>query len=206
MSTKTTLKRIALVAVSALGFGVLSVIPANASTTGSFTLDKSSITVVGSSSPSAVFKIRFNSSVAADTSHSLNEGESLTVTITGGGQATTTKTLAQIQDDLTLTEVTVADEGNAYSTATADAGNGSSSDTDGEIGYNNTDADCTDESDALDNRVYLRVTEASGGSALDQGEYTLRFRLTNSSGLVIDEETAYVKFVSLAQTQGLSWL
>jgi len=33
MSTKTSIKRIALVAVSALGFGLLSVMPANANTT-----------------------------------------------------------------------------------------------------------------------------------------------------------------------------
>ena len=47
MSTKTTLKRIALVAVSALGFGLLSTVaPANAAT-GSMTLSTSSLTVVG---------------------------------------------------------------------------------------------------------------------------------------------------------------
>jgi len=205
MSTKITLKRIALVAVSALGFGLVSGVPANASASGSFTLQKSSITVVGSSSPAAVFQIKINSSDSTDTSHSLASGETLTVTITGGGRdATPSKTLAEVQDDLTLTEVTVGTEGQAYSTATADSGNDAEaeSDTDGTIGSNNTDADCTDESDALDNCVYLKVTEASAGTALDQGEYTLRFRLTNSSGVVIDEETAYVKFVSSAADSG----
>jgi len=46
MSTKTTFKRIALVAVAALGLGVLSsVAPANAAA-GSFSLDTTSVTVV----------------------------------------------------------------------------------------------------------------------------------------------------------------
>ena len=47
MSTKTTFKRIALVAVAALGFGMLSVVPSNASTALSMTLSSTSITVVG---------------------------------------------------------------------------------------------------------------------------------------------------------------
>ena len=48
MSTKTTLKRIALVAVSALGFGIVSAIPSSAAVT-SFSLRHSSMTVVDSS-------------------------------------------------------------------------------------------------------------------------------------------------------------
>jgi len=58
MSTKTLRKRIALVAVSALGFGVLATVPAsaatvtNAYTTGS-TLSTSSLTVVGTSGSSS---------------------------------------------------------------------------------------------------------------------------------------------------------
>ena len=47
MSTKTTFKRVALVAVAAMGFGVLtSVSPANAAATASFTVNTgSSVTV-----------------------------------------------------------------------------------------------------------------------------------------------------------------
>jgi len=52
MSTKTTFKRVALVAVAALGLGVVtSVAPATAAAdtgTSSFTLNASSFTVVGS--------------------------------------------------------------------------------------------------------------------------------------------------------------
>ena len=54
MSTKTTIKRIALVSVSALGFGMLSVVPSNSITvgtyTGSLSSSTSSLTVVSTTS------------------------------------------------------------------------------------------------------------------------------------------------------------
>jgi trimeric autotransporter adhesin len=50
MSTKTTLKRIALVAVSAMGFGVMSVIPANAAIASATTFSLSSYRIVAGSS------------------------------------------------------------------------------------------------------------------------------------------------------------
>ena len=45
MSTKKTLKRIALVAVSTMGFGLLSVLPAKAGTTESVTLEEDSFSI-----------------------------------------------------------------------------------------------------------------------------------------------------------------
>jgi len=46
MSTKTTIKRIALVAVAALGFGVMSVVPSSAVESGdTYTLSASETTV-----------------------------------------------------------------------------------------------------------------------------------------------------------------
>ena len=72
MSTKTTLKRIALVAVSALGFGVLSAIaPANAATvtagaTSSLATDTSSITLIAAGAPAeseyGVFEVSLTNS------------------------------------------------------------------------------------------------------------------------------------------------
>jgi len=85
MSTKTTFKRIALVAVAALGLGVLtSVAPANAVAT-SMALDNSSITVVSSAtsdSPVAVFAITVTNTDTA--TPGLSAGESITASITGG--------------------------------------------------------------------------------------------------------------------------
>jgi len=86
MSTKTTFKRIALVAVAALGFGVLSsVAPANATAT-SMALDNSSITVVSSASsdsPVAVFAITVTNT-DTNTGAGLSAGESITATIASG--------------------------------------------------------------------------------------------------------------------------
>ncbi len=58
MSTKTTFKRVALVTVAALGLGVMtSVAPANAAAK-TFTLDTTSVTVVGTAaSMTALFKV-----------------------------------------------------------------------------------------------------------------------------------------------------
>jgi hypothetical protein len=87
MSTKTTFKRIALVTVAALGFGVMtSVAPASAAAT-SFSLNTSSITVVGGSAtdtPSAIVRIKVTSDTAgAANVGALAEGESITARVTG---------------------------------------------------------------------------------------------------------------------------
>jgi hypothetical protein len=85
MSTKTTFKRIALATVAALGFGLLSSVSAGAAdvTTGAttgFTTDTDSITVVGSSSPSATFKITMTGPITAG--QKLQAGETLTASVT----------------------------------------------------------------------------------------------------------------------------
>ena len=80
MSTKTTLKRIALVAVSALGFGIVSAIPSSAAVT-SFSLRHSSMTVVDSSGDGfATFVVRASNGVAGNTSaDSLAASETINV-------------------------------------------------------------------------------------------------------------------------------
>jgi trimeric autotransporter adhesin len=91
MSTKTTFKRVALVAVAALGFGTVSAIsPANAIGV-SFTTNASSYTSVGASSPQITVAI----TLTADTGVALAAGESLTVTTVGVpvGTSGTAKTL-----------------------------------------------------------------------------------------------------------------
>jgi hypothetical protein len=62
MSTKTSIKRIALVAVSALGFGLLSVMPAKASDTG--TLSASGYTLSGALNADAT--VAYQSKVFAE--------------------------------------------------------------------------------------------------------------------------------------------
>ena len=91
MSTKTTFKRVALVAVAALGFGTVSAIsPANAVGV-SFTTNASSYTSVGTS-PQITVAI----TLTADTGVALAGGESLTVSTVGvpTGTSGTAKTIA----------------------------------------------------------------------------------------------------------------
>jgi hypothetical protein len=71
MSTKTTFKRIALVAVAALGFGVLSVVPSQADVTGLIvtTTNGTGATVLktGESTTAATIKVQFLGLATADT-------------------------------------------------------------------------------------------------------------------------------------------
>ena len=71
MSTKTTFKRIALVAVAALGFGTLSVAPSNAAVlvgaaTNTLTMVSSSTTIVAGETATATFTSTFVGSAAYD--------------------------------------------------------------------------------------------------------------------------------------------
>ncbi len=111
MSTKTTFKRIALVTVAALGFGVLtSVAPATALPAKSIALNTSSMTIVqnGSDTPVAVVRI----DVASTDGLGLGNNETITAEVTGVPTNVTTKTLAAngglfsaTTNDLRMTEV-----------------------------------------------------------------------------------------------------
>jgi hypothetical protein len=199
MSTKTTFKRIALVAVASMGFGVLtSVAPANATTTG-FSLSKSSITVVGANTGAAVFRIQL-SQATANTAQSLQSDETLTVAIVGVPTGVTaTKTVATngvLGTDLVLTEGTVGTPGQPYSTWTANSSNA----TDGVFAPSQAAVADSSASGAVARSYYLRVSKGSN-DPFDQGTYTLRFRLVKGS-LLVSETTAKVTFVSSAIDSG----
>jgi trimeric autotransporter adhesin len=204
MSTKTTFKRIALVAVASMGFGVLtSIAPASATSTG-FSLSKSSITVVGANTGAAVFRIQLSAaaSVAATSGHELQSDETLTVSVVGVPTGVTaTKSVANAAADLVLTEGSVAVAGQPYSTFTPAATGGATTTTTdgifapGQDTYANSSA-----SAAVARSYYLRVTQNSG-AAQDQGTYTLRFRLVKGS-LLVSETTAKVTFVTSSVDSG----
>jgi trimeric autotransporter adhesin len=108
MSTKTTFKRIALVTVAALGFGMLSTVPSSAAITSSFALNTNSMTVVGggtgvSDTPTALIRI----DVTSDTNGAgLGAGETITAAVTGVPTGVTPgKTLAANRSDLAFVEV-----------------------------------------------------------------------------------------------------
>ncbi len=214
MSTKTLLKRIALVAVASLGLGLTQTTSANAIQALSFTTDVSSITVVGAEdgTPSnAVIAITVTSDTA---STGLAAGESITATVVGVPTTVSAKTLAGNAADLGFTEVMQAADSEidpVYDGATADTGAGV--DSDGVIvGGENTEhfamsEDLTDDQvDAADiaksRTYYLAIYNDAAGTVVDQGVYTVRLRLTNAAGLIILNRTIKVDFVSDASVSG----
>jgi trimeric autotransporter adhesin len=101
MSTKTTFKRIALVTVAALGFGVLtSVVPAQAAAATALNAvvgpnGATSLTVVaGSDTPGALVRLDVTNDETATGGRGLEAGETITTTIVGVPTAVTAKTLA----------------------------------------------------------------------------------------------------------------
>ena len=220
MSTKTTFKRIALVAVAALGLGLMtSVAPANATTAASsFSLDTTSVTVVGNTTASgtALFKITVKNSATTPTNAALAAGDTITAAIIGvpAGTGSTAKSLAVngqiesnsvIPSDLEFVSLSVpTTRGGAF---VAQTPNGSAAQgLAGTIG--SAHAVQSDSVTATGTGVYYlgvrnKVTANTGTYAsVDQGEYTIRLRLTNSAQFVVQESTIKVKFVSSAADSG----
>ena len=112
MSTKTTFKRIALVAVASMGFGVLtSVAPATALPAKSIALNTSSMTIVqnGAETPIAVVRI----DVSSTDGNGLGNNETITAEVTGVPTGVLAKTLngagglfTAANNDLRMVEVT----------------------------------------------------------------------------------------------------
>ena len=217
MSTKTTFKRVALVAVAALGFGVLSsVAPAQAAAAKSFSLNTSSVTVVGgSASGTALFKINVFDDSADGAGIALTGSETITATIVGVPAGTgTAKTLAANgafgvtatgatqTADLVATSLTVpTSAGGAYVAQTTPSASSKGA---------NIDASHTAQSDSattVTNSVYYlgiqNTLAATSGTnaAVDQGAYTIRIRLS-SGGFVLQDSLVTVKYVSAAADSG----
>ena len=217
MSTKTTFKRVTLVAVAALGLSVLSsVAPANAAAIGSFSLDTTSVTVVGGgASGTALFKIT-TTDIAGDNAP-LAAGETITATIVGVPTGTgTAKTLAANSmwgntaalgvpatqaADLSVVSLTVpTTRTGAYVAQTH------SSALTGAIGSGHT-AQSDSATTPLGAVYYLGVRNnlaATSGtnSSVDQGAYTIQLRLTNSDSFVLQTSTVTVKFVTAPADSG----
>ncbi len=227
MSTKTTFKRIALVAVAALGFGVLSSVSAGAAdvTTGAttgFTTDTTSITVVGATTPSATFKIAMTGPITAG--QKLQAGETLTASVTAVPTGVTaTKSLALnggsgtgfvaagtafsgTPNDLTATVVTAStanDKYTATSTDTSGPGSGvtgvlDSTSASGGNGHTVVLSQTTQ------GYYYIKIAPRDGAAVLDQGTYSIRLRLTagGASGIVVQDTTVKVTFVTAAANSG----
>jgi trimeric autotransporter adhesin len=230
MSTKTTFKRVALVAVAALGLGVMtSVAPANAAAAASMSFDTTSVTVVGTgASGTALFKITVKDDSATPVGRTLSSDETITATIVGVPAGTgTAKTLAanglwsQAQtagvastQAADLGAIALKDRTTRTGAFTASAEAFTNQSQTGEIGSAQTaNQDSATTSTAS---VYLLgiqntcgATTASigclaGNKSLDQGAYTIRVRLAKA-GFVLQEQLITVKYVSAAADSGAAF-
>ena len=219
MSTKTTFKRIALVAVAAMGFGVLtSVSPANAgASTSSFSVNTSSVTVVTNGTNAsevtlgAIFKVSLRNVETTAAAHVLQSGEVLTVSVVGvpAGDSSTAKTVGANAGELTLSKLAPGtDNGQtAYAAGTTWSASGATA---GEISFTSSDTTAyknnagNTSTTGLANSYYIGVKPTSGeNDVIGQGTYTLRLRLTSGSGsLLVQDTLVKVTFVNGAVNSG----
>jgi len=220
MSTKTNFKRLALVVVSALGLGLFgTVTPANAGATSSISLSTNSITVITpagqydtTNAIGAVFRITLRNAETTKTSQALQSDEAISISVVGvpAGTAATEKTLANNANDLVPIEINPLDTatiGGNPQVATAlgkwitvETGSAGSVTIAG-----STAATWETSTNAFANSYYFRVVPNNGVSVKDQGEYTLRVRLTSGSGsTLVEDEIVKVRFVTSAIGAGFS--
>jgi trimeric autotransporter adhesin len=218
MSTKTLRKRIALVAVSALGLGLMSVAPAQASNSFSsnITLSTTSLTVVGTSATDAnagyfyVDVTSTDTTTATSVAAGLRADESITASVTAAPTGFTTANIfivpmkiaatlstndsadfAEVNDGLTDTNTLQIPAGGSQTAADFVSGNWSHSTT-----------------EALNNEQnrywFAAYPSASGGNAIGAGEYTITVRLNNNSsaGRSTVDKTLKIKFVSTMADSG----
>jgi trimeric autotransporter adhesin len=209
MSTKTTLKRVALVAVAALGFGVLtSVAPASAYA-GSMSVSTTSLTVVQGAGNATTGNAGFfyvDIFDQAGDAAALMTSESITVSVVGkpAKQANGTS-------DTTLADLTIgtAVRGSIGAVFAAVTGAQAAQTTSNQIPNGSALATAFASSNltsvsatvgATSNRYYFGVYPTNS-NALDAGEYTLRVRLFDANSFTTDT-TLKVKFVASAADSG----
>jgi hypothetical protein len=223
MSTKTTFKRIALVAVAALGLGTLSTVSASAAavtptaTTG-FSLNATSITLIDGTSATTngtvygVFEVTLASN--AGISAPLNAGETLTATVISSPKPTNPSATLTTNADLDLAWATAfapstgavsgVDSSGPSTFTSAEDGSSAGS------GYFNLDlatakrggeATTTAYNDdaSLSTATYaLKVSagSSSGAKALDAGSYEIRISVLDANSNAIKSQVVKFQVVS----------
>jgi len=202
MSTKTTFKRIALVAVAALGLGVVSsVAPANAAAA-TFTVNTASQTVVGayattnnSTQGAVAFAITVKSDAATPVNANLANGETITATVIG----VPGKSLAS-GDTLPLT----GDIGFlAVKNSTTLAADTSTAGTLSYLTNNCTSpnaADATAAAQVLTGKYCIGVMPSK--NIVGWGEYTIAFDLMDVNRNILQRTTVKYKMVAAAADSG----
>ena len=214
MSTKTTFKRVALVAVAALGFGVLtSVSPANAADTASFTTNTDSVTVVTNGTTAAevtlgaIFKVTLRNVGSTATNQTFQSGETLTVSVVDvpRGTAAVAKSVGADAGELTITKLApVVNNGTVYAaTQTWTAGTAAAG-TNSFGAADSTAYKASAATAALTNSYFFGVTPtANANDVIGEGTYTLRLRLTSGNGsLLVQDKLVKVTFVNGAVNSG----
>ena len=205
MSTKTTFKRVALVTVAALGFGTMSAIaPATAAdgtAAGAIALDNTYLTVVQNTGRTGVVRIALTDILGVrDT---LTAGEETITAVVTAVPAIDTKTVALNAGDITFQELKettagakdyIADTNPAYSAQY----------TDGIFaGGANTPVSSVNTTNPANVYALALLGSATGtANTVDKGYYTVRFRLTDTSGFVLSEKSLQIRFVSSDELAG----
>jgi trimeric autotransporter adhesin len=206
MSTKTTLKRVALVAVAALGFGVLtSVAPASAYA-GSMSLSTTSLTVVGSGTTTNAGYFFVDIFDEAGKAAALTATtESITVSVVGKPLTQADGTTATTLNDLTIGAFTRGTTVGANTVApvggtAATAGSYQIPNSAAATAFASSSLNTTSTTAAVSNRYYFGVYPTNT-NALNAGEYTLRVRLVDANAFTTDT-TLKVKFVASPADSG----
>ena len=207
MSTKTTFKRVALVAVAALGFGGLSVVTAPVANAASsaFTIDHSSITVVGTPTAGrALAAFRFNVVNEIGDAANLAAGETLTVSIKQEGlPAAIVGVRTPVVGDFTFKDVmdTVLLTTDSVTQSTAN-GTDTLALTDGKM--TSATGNCSAPGDGDRTGSYCQgVIATSTSVGVGYGTYTLTADLTtNSNNTLIQRSTMSFKVVASGVDSG----
>jgi hypothetical protein len=212
MSTKTLRKRIALVAVSALGLGLMSVAPAQASNsyTSNITLSTTSLTVVGTSATVANAGWFYVDLTTTDTTTAtaqapaaLRADESITAWISASpATGFTTGSVSLVGGKLSAQNTfaaTLAPVGTAAAATTSSSGAFQIPNTApaADFSSSNWSHSTTTTANNERNRYWFAVYPTSTG-VINAGEFTITVRLNNvtSAGRGTVDKTIKVKFVS----------
>jgi hypothetical protein len=200
MSTKTTFKRIALVTVAALGFGVLtSVAPASAAGPSTISVPVTSLTLVDGASAYGFIPVVVTG--ADGVAAAMATGESLTATVTAWPTTVDSTTAASDLIFAAAKRTTASTGVSTWAAATMGGSTTSDSGTAGSFSLQATaEASVTDQAKAISSTYYFAVARASG-KALDKGTYTIRIRFVDSTGFITQTNVS-VKFVASAADSG----
>jgi len=223
MSTKITLKRIALVVVSVLGLGFLSAAPSNAAAgfSSSMSLGWSATTVVvGTQTNVDSVAGLFYVDIANDSTGTLRNGlatdttESLTVTVSadpdgeGGTRATTDLKLKPVRVDTTVASGALKVLGTQMAGSDADSWLAQelifTGDTASRFESSNfTRISSGNSAAGSSNRYWFAVAPVAGklATVTGAGKYTLSIRLDNNDGTT-RSATATIRFVSTVNDAG----